>query len=138
MKKKLSIVDSTFIYLLILVITINVSWIVIEELKLIKVTKEAMNYTAFILTRSVITPMILVVQLNLIHKYKMKSRSFWITVASIAILLLLRVLSIQFDILTYQNWNLGFDAIYFLILHLVAFYSHQFFQKLSYREVNEL
>lgn len=134
MQKKLSIVENTFVFLIILVISINFNWIIAEELKFIKMTNEAVNYAAFILNRSIIIPMILVVQLNLIIDSNSKAKSFFISIASISILLLLFQLSIFFDIAKYKNWNISFDLIYIVILHLIAFYFHKFYQGLD-REV---
>ncbi|MCF6409754.1 hypothetical protein [Pseudalkalibacillus salsuginis] len=137
MEKKLSIVHSTFIYLLMSIITINVSWIVTEELKLIEVTDETMNYLAFIINRTIITPMILVMQLHLIYKYKSTATTFLITLCSLGTLLIVRGLAIYFNIHTYKNWNIGFDLVFFLVLHLIAFYTYRLLRNRSYREVNE-
>lgn len=44
MPKKLTFVENTLVYLVILIVSINFSWIVIEELKLMSLTKNGFNY----------------------------------------------------------------------------------------------
>ncbi|MEY2191982.1 hypothetical protein AB7942_04485 [Neobacillus sp. BF23-41] len=64
-KKKLTFAENSLIFLVILIVSINISWIVIEELKLIKRTQESLEYTAYLLNRSVITPFLILIQVNL-------------------------------------------------------------------------
>jgi hypothetical protein len=138
MKKKLNIFENTFIFLLILVININFSWILFEELRFVTVAEETLSYIAFLLNRSLIIPMILVVYVNLFHTFKSTSRRIYLTILSLGTMLLLVGVSIFFQILTYVNWNIGYDAIYFALLHLIAFYTYRFLIKFAYREVNYL
>jgi hypothetical protein len=138
MKKELSIVENTFVYMVILAISINASWIVDEELKLINVSEDSVKYAVFLLIRSVITPMILVVQLNMLQRFNTRVQTFLVTVVSLSTLVLLRGLSSYFDILHYSKWNHGFDVIYFALLQLIAFYSYKFIHKIGEREVNYL
>ncbi|MFB4166075.1 hypothetical protein ACE1TI_20350 [Alteribacillus sp. JSM 102045] len=127
MKKKLSIIENTFVFMVILVININWSWIIEEELNLIQLTEEGMDFTAFLLFRSIIIPMIL----NLIHL----SNTLLVSIVSLIILLFLAFLSTTFNMTNYINWNLGYDAIYYIILHVISYYTHKLFQKISNNEV---
>ncbi|UOQ92125.1 hypothetical protein MUO14_16720 [Halobacillus shinanisalinarum] len=133
--KKLSIIENTFVFLIILVISINWTWIIYEEIKLIKSTEETMEYTAFLLFRSVIIPMILVTQLNLLCRANKFTKSLLILSTSLAILLLLTFLSTFFNMANYIKWNIGYDAIYYLSLHVIAYYSLKFFRKSAQSEV---
>lgn len=65
-KKKLSIIENTFVFLIILILSINFSWIVIEEWKLISLSKKGFEYTGYLLNRSVILPMLILIQINLL------------------------------------------------------------------------
>ncbi|MFD2925138.1 hypothetical protein [Halobacillus naozhouensis] len=134
--KKLTLIENTFIFMLILVISINWSWIIYEGFKFIKITKEPMNYTGFLFFRSVTIPMLLVLQLNLIHRSKMFGSTAVITVLSVATLLLLDGLSIFFGITTYQKWNIFYDFLYFTGLHIVTYFFLWLFRKISYRGVD--
>ncbi|MGY0693951.1 hypothetical protein ACW2QC_14370 [Virgibacillus sp. FSP13] len=135
MAKKLSLIENTAVYLFLLIITINVSWIIIEELKLIKETEEGIKFAAYLLNRSVIIPMTLITQLNFLHRSNTVLRFILTTAVSLIILLGLRALSIYFDIITYLKWNFGYDIIYFVILHLITYYAYQLFQYLARNEV---
>jgi hypothetical protein len=134
-KKELTIVENTFIYLLILVISINVSWIISHELKFIKVTKDPVNNSAFLFYRSIILPMIIVVYVNLIQRVNTLTRSLLITLAFLIIMLLLSWLAVYFDIFTYKKWNFGYDLLYFALLQLISFYAFKLFRKIDHREV---
>ncbi|WP_079526623.1 hypothetical protein [Halobacillus hunanensis] len=135
-QKKLSLIENTFIFMLILVISINWSWIIYEGFKFIKITKEPMNYTAFLFFRSVIIPMLLVLQLNLVHQSKTFGSAALITSLSVATLLLLDGLSFYLNITTYKNWHIFYDFLYFAGLHAIAYYLLWLFRKVSYRGVN--
>ncbi|UOQ92586.1 hypothetical protein MUO14_19380 [Halobacillus shinanisalinarum] len=135
-QKKLSITENTFVFMLILVISINWTWIIYEGFKFIKITEQPMDYTAFLFFRSVIIPVLLIMQLNMIHKSKTFASSALITMTSIVILLLITGLSNYFDLTKYVKWNIGYDALYFSALHFIAYYSHQIFRKITHREVS--
>ncbi|HYK73133.1 MAG TPA: hypothetical protein VEV44_08430, partial [Pseudoneobacillus sp.] len=65
-KKRLSIVENTLVFLIILILSINFSWIVNEELKLVTISKKGLDYTAFLLNRSIIIPIMIVIHVNLL------------------------------------------------------------------------
>ncbi|WP_158737946.1 hypothetical protein [Alteribacillus sp. YIM 98480] len=131
-RKKLSLIENTFVFMVILVININWAWIIIEEMNVVKLTTEGMDYTAFLLSRSIIIPMILVIQLNLIYKLN----TVFVFTVSLIILLLLTFLSTFFHVTDYIKWNLGYDALYYIFLHVISYYSLQLFRKTANNEVN--
>lgn len=65
-RKKLTIVENTLVFLIILIVSINFSWIIIDEMKLITLTKNGFDYTGYLLNRSIIIPILLLIQLNLL------------------------------------------------------------------------
>lgn len=136
MPKKLSIVENTVVYLVLVIITINVSWIIIEEMSLIKETQEGIKHVAFLLNRSVIIPMTLITQLNVVHRSNSFARSLLTIIVSLIFLLGLRGLSLTFNIISYTKWNFGYDVVYIIILHLMTFSALQLFRKLARSEVD--
>ncbi|MFD2749177.1 hypothetical protein ACFSUM_02015 [Virgibacillus siamensis] len=136
MPKKLSIIENTVTFLLLLVITINVSWIIIEELKLIKETQDSIKHAAYLLNRSVIVPLTLITQLNILHQSNSVTRFILTTAVSLIFLLGLRAFSVYFNIISYLKWNFGYDILYFILLHLIAYYAHQLFRNLTRNEVD--
>ncbi|WP_163529315.1 hypothetical protein [Halobacillus ihumii] len=136
MPKKLTLIENLFVILLILLININWTWIIYEGLKFIKITKDPMLYTSFLLYRSVITPVLLIMQLNWVHQSASQKQSILVMMASIITLALFTGLSLLFDMTSYVKWNIGYDILYFAVLHFIAYYAHYFYRKVSYGEVD--
>ncbi|ASK63805.1 hypothetical protein CFK37_17395 [Virgibacillus phasianinus] len=134
MQKSLSLVENTFIISLILIISINWSWIIYEGLKFIKITEQPMDYTAFLFFRSVIIPIILVIQLNMVLQSESFAQTILIPIVSIGILVALTALSSYFHMTNYVKWNIGYDVLYFAGLHVIAYLSCWLFRKIAYRE----
>lgn len=136
MRKRLSLVENTFVFLIILIVSINFSWIISDELKLITITKEKLPYTAYLLHRSIIIPVLLLIQLNI----SVARDSFgWKAIIILSAVLLLTVanyLMTALNIAAYTNWNFGFDAIYFFLLNLVALLAYSIIERASEKVVN--
>jgi hypothetical protein len=130
-RKELSIVENTLIFLISLIVIINVSWISTEEMKMINLTKSGINYTAYLLNRSIILPLLLLLQLNILLKSKTFTKKVLIIFTSLIVMLGLSVLSTYFNITNYTKWNLFYDGIYYLILQLIAYYSYRLFKKVN-------
>jgi hypothetical protein len=131
MQKRLSMVENTFVFLILLIVIINVSWITIEELKLIIRTNSSINYTAYLLNRSVIMPMVLITQLNMLQRCQTITMKVLNIVSTVIIMLGLRVLSNYFNIEKYTKWSYGYDFVYFVILLLIAYFSYKAIRKAS-------
>jgi hypothetical protein len=130
-RKKLSVVENTLVFLVILIVSINFSWIIAEEIKLIQLSKNGVDAITYILYQVVLLPMLLLIYLNVIQRSKSFSKTIIFTIASLGIMLGLSFL-FNFDNITeYTKWNFGYDAIYFFFLHLIAFYSYVSFKKVS-------
>jgi hypothetical protein len=137
-KKRISIVENTMIFLIILTVGINFSWIVIEELQVIKLSKKGFDYTAFLLYRSVINPFIMVILVNLLQYSKTIVSKGLLILYSVGLLLVFSNLLTFFDIITFKKWNYGFDAIYFVFLVLVAIFVHMLIRRISRKGVHPL
>ncbi|HEY0827605.1 MAG TPA: hypothetical protein VGE40_05890, partial [Bacilli bacterium] len=87
MDKSLSIIENTFVFLIILTIWINISWVVGEELKLVGFTKEGLPFAGFILYKSIVIPMIFVIMFNVV--YKVKSTASAIVLMGVALVTIL-------------------------------------------------
>jgi hypothetical protein len=138
LRKELSIVENTWIFLISLIVIINVSWISTEEMKMINLTKSGIDYTAYLLNRSIILPLLLLFQLNIFLKSNTFTKKVLITFTSLIVMLSLSVLSTYFNITNYIKWNLFYDGIYYLILQLIAYFSYRLFKKLNKNEVGYL
>ncbi len=133
--KVLSVVENTFLFLIVLIININAAWIINEELNLIHTPATPIHYTAFILDRSLIFPMLFVIQFNLLYRYSAIKRWFGITLLFLAGFVCLRFLAVRLEVYTYEKWNFLYDAGYTLILQFILFYVFNMYRKITLRKV---
>ncbi|MDR6125142.1 hypothetical protein QFZ87_004739 [Bacillus sp. SLBN-46] len=131
MKKKLTFVENTLVFLIILIVSINYSWIVIEELKLIKLSHHYLNYTGYLLNRSVIIPMVTLIQLNLLCRCKTRWMKLTVMITAVIFMMGVSFLSNFYSITEFQRWHYWMDGIYYFILYLIAFLSFRFFAKVT-------
>lgn len=123
MPKRLSFIQNSFVFLLILIISMNWSWIIYQELKLIKLSNQAIEYTSFLIDRSIAIPIIVVITMNLLKTSKSLGQSLLILIFSTLFLWILALGGIYFHVTEYINWHFAFDFIYFLLLNIVAYLS---------------
>lgn len=134
MDRSLSIMENAFVFLIILTIGINISWVVAEEYKLIEITKDGLLYTGFILYRSIVIPMIFVILFNAI--YKVKSTAILSIGVALVTILALNGLMLVYGIVDYKQWNLFYDAIQILFMQAVGFALLKLYRRAIHREVN--
>jgi hypothetical protein len=128
-KKRLTIIENTVIYLIVLIISINFSWIIIEELNLIQITKNPIDYTAYILNRSVIIPGVLVLQLNLFQLSESVINKCLVIVSSLGSLLIISFYQTYFNILEFKHWNFFYELLYLLVLHVLVLFFYKLFKR---------
>lgn len=121
MPKRLSFIQNSFVFLFIFMISMNWSWIIYDELKLIKLSTQAMEYTSFLINRSIAVPVIVVITMNLIKLSRSLGHSMLFIIISTSFLSLLALGGIYFHVTEYVNWNLALDFIYFLILNIIGY-----------------
>lgn len=136
--KKLTLIENTLIYLVVLVISINFSWIVIEELKLITLTKNGLDYTAFLMNRSITIPILILLQINLFYRNTSSEIGFINIVFSVTIMLATSFLSTFLHVTDYTKWNLFYDLIYYFALHILAYLALKSFRKVTKSTVRSL
>lgn len=135
--KRLTLIENTFIFLTTSVISINWTWIINEELKYVKITEDPSNYASFLIFRSIIIPTLLMVQMNLYNSSSSPVKKALILIASVLCLVLLTILSRVLDVSVYKDWNLGFDAIYYVSLHLFSIGVSKLIRKSTRIEVKQ-
>jgi hypothetical protein len=130
-KKKLTFAENTLVFLVILIVSINFSWIVIEELKLIKISHESLKYTAYLLNRSIIMPILILIGVNLLQWSKTMIKKITVILSSVILMIGVVMLSNLYDIFEYQHWHYWYDGIYFFILNCIAIFSYKLFARVS-------
>ena len=129
------IVENTFTYLITLTISINYSWIIIEEMKLISLTQKGLPYTAYLLNRSIIIPFLILISLHYLIRAETFTKKLAVMIAAVFLLVAMSFISQTLGILTYKGWNLGFDGLYYFILLMIAFFSYHTISRISGRVV---
>lgn len=135
-KKRLSIVENTLVFLIILILSINFSWIVNEELKLVTISKKGLDYTAFLLNRSIIIPIMIVIHVNLLKWCRTLVMKTVVILSTIAVLTSLSIFNNLMNMSKYSNWNFGFDAIFFMLLCFIAIFSYKLYAKVTLNAVD--
>ncbi|WP_394138715.1 hypothetical protein [Cytobacillus oceanisediminis] len=133
--KKQTFIENTFVYLFTLVININFTWIVYEELKLAEISDRALDYTAFLIHRSITLPLVIVIAINLYRTSNTFGSKVFKTALSVLFLVFAIAIARYFDILEYKNWSILYEIIYLLLLHFLAIYSLKSFENIKTRGV---
>ncbi|WP_226617610.1 hypothetical protein [Cytobacillus firmus] len=137
MNKKLTFIENTFVYLSAMVIHINYTWIVYEELNMADISQQILNNSAFLIHRSITLPITLAITLNLIRTGDSLGSKFIKAAVSIAFLVSAVMIARYFGIVDYKKWNIGYEIIYLFLLHLVVQFLLKYFGQLKTRGVNE-
>ncbi|MCS0788819.1 hypothetical protein NX021_11710 [Cytobacillus firmus] len=137
MNKKLTFIENTFVYLVALVININFTWIVYEELNMAKISQQILDNSAFLIHRSITLPLTVAITLNLFRTAPSFGSKIFKTILSVLFLVLAVVIARYFDIVDYRKWNIGYEIIYLFLLHLVVQSLLKYFGQLKTRGVNE-
>lgn len=131
LNKKLSVIEGTFVFLVILIVNINFSWIIIDELQLTSLTKKGLPYTGHLLNRSIVIPTITLIYVNLIYLYKTFLERFVLFISFILLLMFISRLLVTFEILEFKNWRFWYDSIYYSILLLIGILCYKGMNKVS-------
>lgn len=129
--KKIHLVESTFVFLIILIVSINFSWIIIDELFLIKVSKKMLPYLAYLLNRSIIIPILILIHLNLIIISKSPIMKYILWFSSVWIFIVISFLASNLDIIEFRKWTYWYEAIYYFCLNIIAFLAYKFIHNIS-------
>ncbi|WP_429311372.1 hypothetical protein [Paenibacillus mucilaginosus] len=133
MKKQLTLAENTVVLLLIMVISINWSWIIFEELKLVVISQEPVNYTAFLIHRSITVPLIVVIAINLVKRTSTIYRALLTIGLSVLLQFVFVLIGRFFGISRSVHWNLTYDLVYFAVLQVIAHYFLKYYRHLGRR-----
>ena len=131
MNKKLSVLENTFVYLVVLILGINIAWIVASELKLTTITKDAVLYAGFILYRSVLTPLIYVILMNVMFRARTVALRLLYAGGALILMLALESLMMAYEIIRYVQWSLWHEAIEAALLIAVTYWLLRLYRKVA-------
>ncbi|MFD2673225.1 hypothetical protein [Marinicrinis sediminis] len=128
LNKHWTVIENTFIFLLVLVLHINFTWIAGEELKWFTVTEHPMTYAAYLIQRTILIPTVFVIVLNWIASASSWSRKLWTIAGSLLLLLVIQWISTAYELLRYEQWNTGYDLLYLVLLMSLVMILHRGYQ----------
>lgn len=131
-KKNLHFIESTFTYLLILIISVHYSWIIVDELEYVSVVKKTLPYLAFLLNRSIIIPFFILLILNIVVGTTNLLHKALFIFLFMLIFVSLSYLSTRLHITEYKHWSLWYEGIYYLSLVILSFFTYKLFKSLSH------
>jgi hypothetical protein len=130
MKKPLSKIEISAIIFFVFIFDINLSWITNDELKYITYSKVPLNYTAYIIHRTFITPVFIVIGMNCISRNSMVLKKIIAIFISSFVLVLIKIVLLKFDVVYFHQWNLIYDFLYYVLLHLLGYFIQYYYNSL--------
>ncbi|WP_010170272.1 hypothetical protein [Bacillus coahuilensis] len=117
------------LYFIVLIVNINVNWIVIEELKWIEVTENGLLYTGYLISRSILTPTLILLFVHLVSRNPIIGNTLVLLLLFAGILSLIASLASPLDITTFIKWNVVYHFVfYFCFLKELLCFSYAFYQ----------
>lgn len=128
-KKGLSNKETAFIWLLILTINTHFWLVIAEPIKLINITTNPKKYIAFVIFRSVFTPVLIAYILNRVFSYESSYWKFIFVGLGVLILVVLQSINTYHRVTEHVNWSIIYTFVYFLLLFLIAYYFTHLFKR---------
>ncbi|WP_144549447.1 hypothetical protein [Bacillus sp. X1(2014)] len=122
MKKPFSKMEISAIIFFIFIIDINRSWITNNELKYITYSNVPLNYTAYIIHRTFITPVFIVLGMSSISRDSTVLKKITAILISSFVLVLIKIVLLKFNVVYFHQWNLIYDYLYYVLLHLLGYF----------------
>lgn len=132
MNKSLTIRENAYVYLTQMILGINFTWIVAEELHYIEISRDALSYISFMLYRTLLVPLIYVILMNAVFKARRLPQLLIAVGSAFGVGLGLKGLLLYFDILRYEKWNLIYDGIQILLMQVVIYTLLRLYRKVVY------
>lgn len=115
---------SAFVFMIVVIITRNEYTILGLNLKYILLPKRPSLFIAFVLYRSLIYPIILVLFINIFISYNKIYQKAFVMIATFSILLFAEYIAVKIKLIQYVNWNLLYHSICIVFYLLVAYVSY--------------
>ncbi|MGN7942273.1 hypothetical protein [Virgibacillus sp. 6R] len=122
MKKPYSKLENSALLFCLLIVDINRSWITNEELKVITYSTAPLNYSAYIIHRTFITPMIILIGINSVSRNSTVVKKAVAILISSFVLILIKIVLLEFNVVSFHQWNLFYDYLYYVLLHLFGYF----------------
>lgn len=122
MKKQFSKLENSALLFCIFILNVNWSWIIYDELKFITYSKLPLNYTAYVIHRSLIIPILVVIGINSIPRNTTMTKKVMGILISSFVLILIKMVLLRFNVVNFEKWNFIFDYLYYVLLHSLGYF----------------
>ncbi|MFT8322914.1 MAG: hypothetical protein ABF649_18755 [Bacillus sp. (in: firmicutes)] len=102
------------------------------------ISKKALDYSGYLLKRSIIIPMIVLIGLHFYVKSRTTGKKILSIFISVSLLICLTWFANYAKVINYTKWNYYSDAVYFGILHLLAIAVYKIYKKIQKNVVKPL
>ena len=131
LKKSLSFLQNSIVFMVIGLITKSYLTIMSMELKLIQLTKDQFLFMALLMYRDLLIPIVVLIFVNLYYSPTNNKNKTFLFIGMLTILQGVNLLLAYFQIITFANWNLllgGIVNIAYLLIGLVLVKILQYLQ----------
>jgi hypothetical protein len=132
---KLTKHDNAFLYLITILFLCNGSWIIIEEMQKIVLSKELADYFAYLVFRTVIIPVGIMICENLRYSGTMKHQKKLVYVFFYSVLFILEWIAVGIGVYQYKGWSSHYSILGVALLHLLIVLVWRCFRYFTRKEV---
>jgi hypothetical protein len=122
LKKPFSKIEISAIIFFTFIVDINRSWITNDELKYITYSNVPLNFIAYIIHRTFITPLFIAIGMSSIPRNSSTLKKITAILVSSFVLILIKIVLLNFDVVYFHQWNLIYDYLYYVLLHLLGYF----------------
>jgi hypothetical protein len=122
MKKPYSKWENSALLFCLFIVNVNWSWMTVDEWRFITYSKNPLDFSAYIINRSMIIPMLVVIGINRIPRSQTVLKKVVGILISSIVLILIKIVLLKLGAISYHRWNLAYDYVYFLLLHSLGYF----------------
>ncbi|TRZ38609.1 hypothetical protein CEQ21_24840 [Niallia circulans] len=137
-KKKFSVVENTVLFLCVLIVNLNWTWLIYEELGFITYSHDTWDFVAYLIKRSIIIPLFVLISLNFGKSDASLLKKFMHIIVSTLVILGLTSISHMLKVTTVKDWSILYDLLYYIALHIFGLLIHKWYQTYIVEKENEV
>jgi hypothetical protein len=129
LSNKINKLDNLFLYMTIILLDCNGTWIFIEEMKTIVLTTPRINYFAFLVFRTIVIPCSIMYCQNVLLSAASLKQKFGAAIMTYSFLALMERLATLFYVYTYIKWTLMYSILFYILLQILSHFFLKWFQR---------
>ena len=122
MKKPYTKWENSALLFCLFIVNVNWSWITVDELNFISYSKNPLDFSAYIINRSIIIPMLVMIGVNSVPRGQTVFKKVVGMLISSLVLVLIKIVLLKLGAISFHRWNLVYDYVYFLLLHSFGYF----------------